>query len=362
MFLAYLLDEIIKKEIHKVVIRKVLVTGSEGYIGSVLVPILLEEGYDVTGLDACFYSEGNLTGETLSPYPLIKKDVRDVKLNDLRGFDSIIHLAALSNDPLGKLDESLTFDINCNASVRIAELARKSGVQRFIFASSCSLYGQSDKVLTEEGPSNSQTAYGKSKILAEQGLSKLADDNFSPVFMRNATAFGISPRMRFDIVVNNLTGFAKTTGKIQILGDGTPWRPIVHVKDIAQVCIAALQAKRDQIHNQAFNVGDNKGNYQIRTIAEKIQQQFPDCSVSIAQENAADSRNYIVSFDKVKHQLGFHPQISLDEGIHEIKTVYDHICLNYETFSHRLYTRLNQIEWLIEKGFISSTLHWTKPF
>ncbi|MFC1735405.1 NAD-dependent epimerase/dehydratase family protein [Candidatus Hydrogenedentota bacterium] len=338
--------------------NRILVTGSEGYIGSVLVPMLLERGYDVTGLDTCFYSEGNLTGASPLSYDLIKKDVRDVEQDDLKNFDAIIHLAALSNDPLGKLSDSLTMDINFHASVRLAELAKRAGVERFIFASSCSLYGQSDHVLTEEDLSNPQTAYGKSKIMAEQGLSGLADDAFSPIFMRNATAFGISPRMRFDIVVNNLTGYAKTTGRIQILGDGTPWRPLVHVRDISSACIQVLKAGRSQIHNQAFNIGDSAENFQIKTIAEKISEEFRDCAVTIAQENAGDTRNYIVSFDKVKQHLGFQIEMPLVRGIRGIKQVYDKIELDRNMFDDRLYTRLKQIEWLLEQNKLNSELRW----
>lgn len=337
--------------------KKILVTGSEGYIGSVLVAFLISEGYEVSGLDTCFYSEGNLTGEDRVCYDLTVKDIRSVESADLEGFDAVVHLAALSNDPLGKLDPSVTYDINCNGAVRVAEFAKRAGVERFIFASSCSLYGQSDRVLTEESESNPQTAYGRSKIMAERELSKLADESFSPVFMRNATAFGISPRMRFDIVVNNLAGFAKTTGQIMILGDGTPWRPLVHVGDISRACGAILKADREAIHNQAFNVGDNGENYQIRTIAEYVQKSFAGCSISIAQDDAGDSRNYAVSFDKINERLGFQIATPLAEGIESIREVYERIDLDREVFEHRLYTRLKQIEWLMSNDMLSEDLH-----
>ncbi len=337
--------------------KKILVTGSEGYIGSVLVPWLLSEGYEVAGLDACFYSEGNLTHEVPVAYELVVKDIRDAEAADLEGFDSVVHLAALSNDPLGKLNASVTHDINCRGAVRVAELAKIAGVERFVFASSCSLYGQSDKVLTENSASNPQTAYGRSKIMAERELSKLADDSFSPVFMRNATAFGISPRMRFDIVVNNLTGFAKTTGQIKILGDGSPWRPLVHVQDISRACVAILNANRESIHNQAFNVGDDAENYQIKAVAEQVQKSFRDCSISIGQSDAGDTRNYAVSFTKINEQLGFRVETPLADGIEGIRHVYERISLDKEVFEHRLYTRLAQIEWLLRNQLIDGSLH-----
>lgn len=339
-------------------IQRVLVTGSEGYIGSVLMPMLLAEGFDAAGLDTCFYAEGNLTRARPPAYPLLRKDVRDATSADLVGFDAVIHLAALSNDPLGCLDERLTFAINHEASVRLAETAREAGVRRFVFASSCSLYGFADKVLTEEDGANPQTAYGRSKVLAEEGIARLATDGFSPTFLRNATAFGISPRMRFDLVVNSLTGYAHTEGTIRILGDGKPWRPLVHLCDISAACIAVLRQPREVIHGQAFNVGDDRENYQIRTIAERIRRFYPGCEVSIAQQDAGDSRNYQVGFGKLQERLGFRTTVRLDDGLEEIRRAYAEVPLTGELFQDRRYTRLKQIQHLLGQGRLDADLRW----
>lgn len=342
------------------IIKRILVTGSEGYIGTVLMPMLIEEGYDIAGLDTCFYSDGNLTNEILPEYELIKKDIRDIKVEDLKNFDAIVHLAALSNDPLGKLDENLTYQINYHAAVDLARNARHSGVKRFIFSSSCSLYGESEKVLTENDVANPQTAYGKSKILAEKEIAKFACEEFSPIYLRNATAYGISPRMRFDIVVNNLAGFAKTEKVIRILGDGTPWRPLVHVKDICKAIIFSLQAPRENIHNNTFNIGNSEENYQIKTIAERIKNSYPECKIEIMMKNAGDNRNYIVSFNKAENLLKFKTQYSLDTGIKEIVAAYERCDLKEDIFNNRIYTRLRQIEYLLKEGKIKPDLRWTE--
>lgn len=339
--------------------KKILVTGSEGYIGSVLVPMLIENGYNVVGLDACYFSEGNLNNFKFPKYKLIKKDTRDIQKGDLQGegYFAVVHLAALSNDPLGMLDEQLTFDINYIASVKLAEIARNVGVRRFVFASSCSLYGQGgEHALTEESQSNPQTAYGKSKVYAEQKISKLVDENFSPVFMRNATACGFSPRMRFDIVVNSLTGYAKVDKQIKILGDGKPWRPLVHVKDICRSIVAVLGVKKELIHNQAFNIGDNRENYQIKTIAQKVKKYYPDCEISIAKKDAGDTRDYNVSFDKLNDVLGFKSLWSLEKGIEELKNEYANVNLDKVKFDERFYTRLKQINYLIDNNIVDETL------
>ena len=337
--------------------KKILVTGSEGYIGSVLCPILLRKNYQIIGIDNCYFSEGNLNQLNLPSYQLIKKDIRDIEFDDINeNIYAIVHLAALSNDPLGSLDEDLTFDINFNATIRLAEIAKKLSVSRFIFASSCSLYGQSNSKLTENSPSNPQTPYGKSKILSENELSIMASDSFSPVYLRNATAFGISPRMRFDIVVNNLSGFAKVDNEIKILGDGKPWRPLVHVRDICKGIIATIECDREVMHNESFNIGDNNENYQIKTIADKINNYYPKCNVSIAQEDSGDTRNYNVSFSKANKNLNYFSDWQLDGGIVEIKNTYEEINLNDEIFNHRFYTRLKQIHYLMENKIIDSSL------
>ena len=339
--------------------KKVLVTGSEGYIGSVLMPMLIDNGYDAVGLDICYYSQGNLNNFNFPQYKLINKDIRDLNQGDLKdkGYFAIIHLAALSNDPLGMLDEEITYDINYESSVKIAELAKRAGINRFVFASSCSLYGQGGKnALTESSVTNPQTAYGKSKVMAEEDIMQLADDNFSPVYMRNATAFGFSPRMRFDIVVNNLTGYANVDKEIKILGDGKPWRPLVHVRDICESIIAVLTAEKEIIHNQAFNVGDNQENYQIRNIANKVKEHFPDCKISIANNNAGDTRDYNVSFNKLNTVLGFSSKWSLSKGIRELEETYKKVNLNKQKFNHRLYTRLKQINYLLERNKLDMNL------
>lgn len=281
---------------------KVLVTGHRGFIGTVMVPMLLEEGFDVTGLDTDLYRYCTYGDEPMD-VPSIYKDVRDVTAKDLEGFDAIVHLAALSNDPLGNINPDLTYDINYHASVKIAELARSVGVQRFLFASSCSMYGKAGQdVLDETAQFNPVTPYAKSKVLVEEDVSKLASDTFSPVFLRNATAYGVSPRIRFDLVINNLVAWAHTTGKILLKSDGTPWRPLVHIEDITQAVICALKAERDVIHNLAVNVGSNEENYQMRDLAQFVKETVPNCEVEYAEDAGPDPRSYRVNFDKI-HQV-----------------------------------------------------------
>lgn len=339
--------------------QHILVTGSEGYIGTVLLPMLQAEGYTVTGMDTAYFAHGNLDRSPPPVHRLIRTDIRNVVAKDLEGIDAIVHLAGLSNDPLGKLDESLTLEINYHASERLAVLAKDAGIRRFVFASSCSLYGAADKVLTEDDPANPQTAYGKSKILTEDALRAMATSDFCPVFLRNATAFGFSPRMRFDIVVNSLTGFAHTTGRIQILGDGTPWRPLVHVRDICQAVILALSAPENSVRAQAFNIGSDRENYQIRSIADHVQKHYPDCEVSIAQTNANDTRNYMVSFEKAGQILGFGAQWTLAAGIAELKQAYTACSLDQDLFDAPVYTRLKQIEAWLASGHLDNELRWT---
>jgi nucleoside-diphosphate-sugar epimerase len=346
-------------EHHRPRHMKVLVTGSEGYIGSVMVPMLLEEGMEVVGLDVSLYAEGNLDNSTFPSYPLIAKDVRDVEKADIagQGIDAIVHLAALSNDPLGELDPVLTMAINHRASVRLAEIAKSCRIERFVFASSCSLYGQgASKALTEEDPANPQTPYGKSKTLTEQDLLALAGPGFAPTFMRNATAHGFSPRQRFDLVVNSLTGYAVVDSEIKILGDGKPWRPLVHIGDISGAVIAVLKADRDRVASQAFNVGDNQENYQIKSIAENIKEFYPACQISIAQKDSGDTRDYNVAFDKLNSHLDYRAKWSLPSSIKELKGKYDEVGLNRELFESRLYTRLSQIRYLMQEKIIDESL------
>jgi len=338
---------------------KVLLTGSEGYIGAVLREYLRLNKHEVIGFDTGYFNECNF-GAPPRPIPLIEKDLREVERGDLEGFDAIMHLAALSNDPLGDLAPGVTEDINTGGSLRLAELAKAAGVRRFLFSSSCSLYGAgATKGLTEEAPANPQTPYARSKIDCEQALMALADDSFSPTYLRNATAFGVSPRLRFDIVVNNLCGWAWTTGQIRMSSDGAPWRPLVHVKDICKAFICALEAPREAIHNEAFNVGSSANNVQVRDIAYKVQQQMPECEVIFGNSDG-DTRTYNVDFTKIESRLpGFQQaDYSVDQAITEFLEAFQELSLREEDFQSRLYTRLRQIKHLQETGRLDTRLHW----
>ena len=338
----------------------ILVTGSEGYIGTVLVPMLIERGYDVVGLDTCFLAHRDFVPGIL-PYKLIKKDVRDVEREDVEGFDAIVHLAALSNDPMGALNPELTDAINHKASVRIAELAREAGVSRFIFSSSCSIYGagKSDS-LNEESTFNPLTAYARSKVDTERGLNALATDDFSPVYLRNGTAYGLSPRMRFDLVLNNLTGWGYTTGKVTLLSDGTAWRPLVHIRDIGLAIIASLDAPRHLIHNQAFNVGVRNANYQIRTLAEAVANVVPDSTVTFAEGVETDTRNYNVSFEKIHTVLAayFSPAWGIRDSIEEIYQACKTQNLTYEVFDGPDYMTIKGLKKLLEEDKLDDQLRW----
>jgi len=339
---------------------RVLVTGHNGYIGSVMVPVLQAAGHEVLGLDTFFYEDCTF-GEDFHRVPALRKDVRDVTLADLQGFDAIVHLAALSNDPLGDLKPEWTYDINHAASVRLAKLAKEAGVQRFLYASSCSMYGAAgEELVTEEAPLSPLTAYAVSKVRTEKDLSKLADESFSPVFMRNATAYGVSPRLRADLVLNNLVCWAHTTGKVRILSDGTPWRPIVHVEDIANAFAAALVAPREAIHNQAFNVGVNGENYQIRDLAEIVQETVPGCSVEYAGQGEPDQRSYRVDFSKLARTLDFKPRWNARLGAQELYLALRRIGLSVEDFQGQKYIRLKRLKYLLDAGYLDGTLRWTK--
>lgn len=338
---------------------KVLLTGSEGYIGAVLRDHLLSHGHEVTGLDTGFFLDCDF-GAPPAPVPLIRRDLREVRREDVAGHDAVVHLAALSNDPLGNLKPGLTEAVNTQASIGLAQLAKEAGVARFLFASSCSLYGQGSSLgLTEEAPANPQTPYARSKIDFERALGAMASDSFSPVFLRNATAYGVSPRLRFDIVVNNLCGWAWTAGKIVMTSDGTPWRPLVHVKDISRAFVCALEAPREAIHNQAFNVGSSSNNLQIRDIAYKVQRQMPGCEVTFGNSDG-DTRTYNVDFTKIETRLpGFgRARYSVDDAITEFLDAFRRLALKDEQFQGRLYTRLRQIRYLQETGRLDEDLRW----
>jgi nucleoside-diphosphate-sugar epimerase len=335
---------------------KVLVTGHDGYIGSVMVEVLQRAGHAVTGLDTYFY-EGCDFGDPAPVVPSIRKDIRDVTPADLKGFDAVIHLAALSNDPLGCLDEACTYDINHIGSVSIAQAAKEAGVPRYLFASSCSLYGAAggDAMLDETAAFNPITAYGTSKVLVEQDVAKLADDRFSPTFLRNATAFGASPRLRADIVVNNLVGVAYTTGEILIQSDGTPWRPLVHVRDISRAFLAVLEAPREAIHNQAFNVGSSDENYQIRDIVAMVQEVVPGCSVRYQEGGGPDPRCYRVRCEKIgTHLPGFRTEWTVRQGVEELYAAFVKHGLTREMFAS--YVRLPRIQSLLGSGQVDAAL------
>ncbi|HKJ62654.1 MAG TPA: NAD(P)-dependent oxidoreductase [Hyphomicrobiales bacterium] len=334
---------------------KVLLTGHKGYIGSVLTPMLLERGHDVTGYDSDLFRECTFTGE-LTEVPSIEKDTRDAAIDDVAGFDAIIHLAGLSNDPLGDYKPELTDDVNCKASVNIAELAKQAGVQRFLFASSCSNYGASgDNFLSENADFNPVTPYGKSKVDVERAVSPMADEKFSPTFLRASTAHGLSPRMRFDLVVNNLTAWAFTTGQVYLKSDGTPWRPIVHVEDIALAYISVLEADRDLIHNQAFNVGSTTENYQIREIADMVQKVVPNSRIDYAPDAGPDTRCYRVDCNYLARQLhSFKPQWTARRGIIQLYEAYKDVGLTHDEFEGERFKRIAHMKKLIRQSEVDT--------
>jgi nucleoside-diphosphate-sugar epimerase len=340
---------------------KVLVTGTEGYLGSLLPPLLIERGHEVLGVDTGYYKVGWLYNGTQVTAKTLNKDIRHISSEDLQGVEAIVHMAELSNDPAGQLSPNITYDINHKGSVRLAKLAKEAGVRRFVYMSSCSVYGVATAGdVTEESPVNPQTAYAECKTLVERDLQPLADDDFSPTFMRNATAFGASPRMRFDIVLNNLSGLAWTTKEIKMTSDGTPWRPLAHALDICKAIVCALEAPRDIIHNQIFNVGDTSNNYRVKEIAEIIASVFTGCQLSFG-DNGADNRSYRVSFEKINTVLpGFKCDWNAERGAKQLFDVFQQIDMTEETFTSRGFTRLKQLEYLIRTQQIDKDFFWAK--
>lgn len=338
---------------------KLLITGHLGYIGVEMVSVLAARGHDIVGLDTGFYAGCDFAAPP-DPVPTLSVDLRDVTPEHLAGVDAVLHLAALSNDPLGDIDPTLTYQINLDASVRLAEAAKEAGVERFLFASSCSLYGAGgDELVTETAAFHPVTPYGESKVKVEHALSALADDTFSPVFLRNATAYGVSRRLRADVVVNNLVGHAVTTGKVLLQSDGTPWRPLVHLRDIIAAFEACLDAPRDQIHDEAFNVGRSGENYQIRTVAEMVAEVVPDCEVTFAPGASSDLRDYRVDFSKIEAQLpGFRSEWTLRDGIVELHEAYTAAGLDAEEWAGSRYYRLKTIQDHLAAGRLGQDLRW----
>jgi len=341
---------------------RILVTGNDGYLGSLLAPELLRRGHEVVGLDTGFYKDRMLYRPAADAPRTIVKDLRKIEAQDLEGFEAIVHMAELSNDPAGQLAPNITYDINHKGSVHLAEKAREAGVQRFVYMSSCSVYGVADgDFVTEKSSLNPQTAYAVCKTLVERDVQPLASDNFSPTFLRNATAYGASPRMRFDIVLNNLAGLAWTTKKIEMTSDGTPWRPLVHGLDIARAIVATLNAPREIIHNQVFNVGDTTNNYRVKEIAEIVGEVFPGCSVTFGT-SGADNRSYRVSFEKIHSQLpGFKCAWDARKGAIQLYELFRRIDMPGEVFQYRTFTRLKQLEYLIRTKQIDKEFFWTTP-
>ncbi len=342
--------------------ERILVTGHNGYIGSVMVPVFVKAGYDVVGYDTGYFRECTIVPDTCE-VPTINKDIRDLAPQDLQGFRAVVHLAALSNDPIGNLRQNWTEDINHRSSVKLAELAKQAGVERFLFSSSCIMYGMSSaEVVNEESPLDPKTEYARSKVKSERAISALAGDGFSPVFLRNGTIYGLSAHMRFDTVFNDLMGAAVTTGKVIVYSDGKPWRPVIHVKDVARAFLAVLQAPVSKIHNQAFNVGSNDLNYRVIQLAEIAQKTVPGCQLEVKAQTGADQRTYKADFTKFKSTFpDFQFDWTPEKGARELYDAFRSISLKHDAFVDKRFTRLKWLNYLLESGRLDDSLRWTQP-
>lgn len=343
---------------------KILLTGADGYIGSLCAPLLMGVGHELVAVDTGYYRDGWLfTDHHLTPVQptILCKDLRNIEAQDLRGVDAVVHLAELSNDPLGQNNPRVTHAINHEGSVRLAKLARDAGVSRFVYTSSCSVYGAgTGDFLDEEAPVDPQTAYAECKVLVERDVGALATDDFSPCFLRNATAYGASPRMRFDIVLNNLSGLAWVYRRIAMISDGTPWRPLVHVLDICGAIRCALEAPRERVHGQVFNVGDNGANYRVREIAEIVSEAFPGCELTFG-DSGGDNRSYRVCFDKINEVLPkFSCRHDAVSGARQLRQIFERIELAQADFEARPFTRLKQLEYLIRTRQLDDDFFWVE--
>lgn len=336
---------------------KILITGNEGYIGTVLAPMLMNKGHEVTGLDTGFYKRGWLFPNFENTPKTIFKDMRDVTVEDLEGFDAVIAMAELSNDPVGDLVGPLTYEINHKGSTHVAETAKKAGVRKFIYMSSCSVYGVSNGVADETSSLNPQTAYAECKISTEKDLWNLSDENFHPTSLRNATVYGASPRQRFDIVLNNLSGLAWTEKNIAMTSDGTPWRPMVHVQDVCRAIEKILEADEKLVSGEVFNIGSSDSNVRVKDIAEIVADVFIGCDLSFG-EPGPDNRSYQVNFDKLQDVLGFSTLWTLEDGAEQMRQIFELIDMDSLTFKSRDYNRLKQIQYLIETGQVDNKLNW----
>jgi nucleoside-diphosphate-sugar epimerase len=345
-----------------IVQKRVLVTGHNGYIGSVMVPALVKAGYEVVGLDTGYFGSCTLVPDTVK-VPYVRKDIRNLDAGDLRGFNAVIHLAALSNDPIGNLDEGWTRQINYESSVRLAEYAKTAGVERFLFSSSCIMYGMSEaNVVTEDSPLDPRTEYARSKVLAEGAISELASEGFSPTFLRNGTIYGLSPRMRFDTVLNDLVGTAVATGKVIVHSDGKPWRPVIHVQDVARAFMTVLQAPVEKIHNQAFNTGANELNYQIIKLAEIAARTVPGCALEIKAQSGADQRTYKADFSKFARTFpDFRFNWTAEKGAAELYRAFREINLTHGNLADKRFTRVKWLAHLLETNQLDEQLRWKAP-